>query len=215
VRLGIPRGEDGFGKQVLCDCRSRQRTPHGETVLAAVTRADLRIPLHYRDASLEMWPAGSPVMAAAHWCSHWPPRKPFLVLTGPVGTGKTTAACGVLRAVQERHGLAGAFWPVVELMDRMRATHNEDATETIGDIEAELRRAAVLVLDDLGVERGTDFASERLTKLIDECYRAYRPLVVTTNASPAELGARMSSRLREEKVTVVVPLVGRDRRVSA
>ena len=50
-----------------------------------------------------------------------------------------------------------------------------------------LMRAELLVLDDLGAERGTDFALEKVYDIIDSRYRLHRPMILTTNLTLDEM----------------------------
>lgn len=176
------------------------------------------LPRRYRDVALEDWqPAnGLPRVRCASYVAAWPPAQPLLMLAGEKGTGKTMLACAILRRAWERHGVRGQFWPIIELLDRYRRTADEArAVETLDDVDEALRRVELLVLDDLGAHRSTDFAEERLFALIDWRYREGQPLVVTSNASLLELAPRVRSRLADAAVSVVVPFAGPDRRPQA
>ena len=100
-----------------------------------------------------------------------------LVLAGSVGTGKTHLATALLvRAIQS--GQQGLSRSVPALMNRLRSFGPR------GDYQEVLNaaiRCDVLVLDDLGAERCTDWVGEQLYILIDERYTANRHTVVTTN----------------------------------
>jgi len=130
-----------------------------------------------------------------------------LVLLGPVGTGKTHAAVAAVRAAHDR-GADVAFAPVVELLDELRPGGPEHAL-------AEYAHADVLVLDDLGSERPTEWTGERLYALINRRWLEERPTVATTNLDPDPLreavGDRVFSRLVGNDA-VVLRLTGKDRR---
>lgn len=134
-----------------------------------------------------------------------------LVLSGAPGTGKTHLAVGVLAArfdawlteyperVREVEASDGSvvasvrpdfdlrFVVVPTLLDELRrAIHYRDSLDPLpGLIGADL-----LVLDDLGREKVTDWATERLYVLVNERYNHRRPTIVTTNYSPGELAER-------------------------
>jgi DNA replication protein DnaC len=57
-----------------------------------------------------------------------------------------------------------------------------------------LREAKLTVLDDLAIERGTDWVQEKLYELIDPRYRARQPTVGTTNAGPKALEEQIGRR---------------------
>lgn len=159
-----------------------------------------RVPIKFRQKRIEDWlPAdGGPRLRVEDWIAEWPVRKPLLFLMGDKGAGKTHLACGILRRAYERYRIRGQFWSVIDLLDRYRATFDRDtATETVAQIDEELRRSPLLVLDDYGAENETDYASERVFRLVDERYREHKPLVVTTNVSVLALNERIRRRFRD------------------
>lgn len=179
--------------------------------------ARMRIPARFRECRIASWQPDNarPRLACQAYALSWPPAKPLLLLTGDKGRGKTHLACGVVREVFERHGVRGQFWPVVDQLDRYRATFDADrATETVEQVDAQLRRLDLIVLDDLGTQKSTEWAEERLYRLVDERYRDMRPLVVTTNVTLQEMPDRVMSRLADGAVSTVVQFVGTDRRLT-
>jgi DNA replication protein DnaC len=145
-----------------------------------------------------------------------------LVLAGNVGTGKTHLAAALLiEAIHERK--QGLFRSVPSLMKRLRSFG------PMGDYQEVLNAAiecGVLVLDDLGAEKCTDWVGEQLYMIVNERYIAQRQTVVTTNfPTPSGLidhlgrdtaanyiGQRIVSRLCE--MGAWVTLRGADRRIQ-
>jgi len=128
-------------------------------------------------------------------------------------SGKTHLAAAVLRRIFEEHGKRGQFWPVIDLLDRYRATFDsERATETVEAIDQELRRAEVLVLDDFGANKATEWVEERLFRVVDERYRDMRPLVVTSNVGLLGLPDRVKSRFTDASVAQIAIFDGPDMR---
>lgn len=215
VRFARRRGEDGFGRAHPClACAGSPALAESPERVAQ----RMRIPAKFREARISTWlpDNGRPRLAAQTYVVCWPPEKPLLLLSGTKGVGKTHLACGILHEVFERHGQRGQFWPVVDLLDRYRATYDEDrATETVEAVDAQLRQLAVLILDDFGAHKSSEWAEERLFRLIDERYRDLRPLVVTTNAGLLELPDRVKSRLSDGSCSTLVQVSGPDRRTGA
>ena len=125
---------------------------------------------------------------------------PILFFSGRTGCGKTHLAVAIGRRLVER-GVSVRYWYTPELVERLRLA-------TVGKIEddpmEECRQARVLILDDLGAQRQTDFAVEQLTLLVDERHRGAktgRRLVVATNQTPKRMaeagpgGDRLASRI--------------------
>jgi DNA replication protein DnaC len=147
----------------------------------------------------------------AQWIDdrRWSRQGENLLLSGPVGTGKTGLAIGALWAIHEfGPGYGGAFWSVPDLLDAMRPGAPEPDPMTW------CRNTGVLVLDDLGVEKASDWVRERLYVLVDARYGGERPTIVTTNRDlpglAETLGERIVSRLAECMTVVFVD--GPDRR---
>jgi DNA replication protein DnaC len=147
---------------------------------------------------------------SANWCDSFG-RNVFL--HGPVGCGKTYAAVAMLKSfVTERRRL-GAFANVPELFENLRSSYDSE-TE---DPRPQLIASPLLVLDDLCVERSTDWAREQLYVLINTRYNEERLTIYTSNVGidqVAELyGEQTASRIVEN--CSIVKMEGPDRRTPA
>ena len=122
-----------------------------------------------------------------------------LWLEGGVGTGKTTVAAAV--AVRARYaGLSFAFWRHSQLLQHVRTQAFQlDRPErmVLGDFAA----VDLLVIDDLGGDKSTDWGQQTLCDLLDMRIDAALPVLVTTNfgeeALREHVGERALSRLYE------------------
>lgn len=173
------------------------------------------IPQRYQGVLLENWTTNvnaSQRDVTFNYTTSYPARLPWLLLAGAKGGGKTHMACVVANEVVRRHGKTAAFWPCADLMDRYYATLKDGADETVEMIDQELRGADVLILDDYGAENGTEFARSRLFRIVDERYRLFRPLVVTTNLAPEALDERAYDRMRDVRTCTVVTFTENQRR---
>lgn len=130
-----------------------------------------------------------------------------LVIFGAVGVGKSRIACAAIRKANE-NGMAIGFFPAGELLDEMRPGGSGECVSKVGALD-------VLVIDDLGVEKVTDWTSERMDLLINRRWLNQKPTIVTTNLEPEALAAHLGERAYSRLVgdgSVVLKLTGADRR---
>jgi DNA replication protein DnaC len=165
---------------------------------------DMKVPPRYRDAKIT-----EPVVT--EWVQEYlAGQRQSLYICGPVGTGKTYLAWAALMAVLALAPIPPertSGWQVVDWLDACRPGGDPDAYD-------DTKRAGLLLLDDVGAHKGTDWTNERLYALIDIRYINMRPTIYTSNLSAQEitavLGERVASRLAED--ALIVPLLGADRR---
>lgn len=139
---------------------------------------------------------------------------PSLLLIGGTGSGKTYQAYGAIRALA--YSGAGFSWQFVTAADlyaQLRPRHRVDSEE---EFERFLR-VTVLVLDDLGAAKATEWTEEVNYRLINWRYEHELPTLITSNVSPNQLvsalGDRVASRLVEMADRVVIK--AGDRRLSS
>lgn len=151
-----------------------------------------------------------------------------LLLYGPVGTGKTHLCVGAGRAYEREAALEEivdergfhkmrtrpartvAYWPVLDLAGAFRDAAGGDSPSP----EHACRSADLLILDDWGAERTTDFVLEALERIVDARYRAMKPMMIATNMTPMQISERYGDRAlsRWAQDGRIVELQGRDRR---
>lgn len=136
---------------------------------------------------------------------------PSLLLLGPTGTGKTFEAWGAIRAL----AASGArftfqFTTAADLYAKLRPRHGVDSER---EFETYLK-TSVLVVDDLGAAKSSEWVEEVNYRLINTRYEQGLPTLCTSNVPVKQLadhlGDRVTSRLTEMAMRVV--LEGQDRR---
>jgi DNA replication protein DnaC len=132
-----------------------------------------------------------------------------LLLRGSEGTGKTHLAVAVLKGVMER-GYNGLFWNVPDLfLELRRMMTGELGVSSEAEIIDATRRTDLLVLDDLGAERTSDYTIDRIYTIINSRYSEDRATIVTTNCNLQDLADRLgratTSRLHEMCVDLTFP----------
>ena len=105
-----------------------------------------------------------------------------MLLWGDVGTGKSFIAGCIANALLDR-GVPVLMTNFARILNRLTDFSAGDRNAYIDD----LNRFQLLIIDDLGVERNSEFAREQVFNIIDSRYRAKLPLIVTTNLPLQEL----------------------------
>lgn len=116
----------------------------------------------------------------------------WLILQGDVGTGKSHLAFAVANyRIQQAQAVYIAAVP--DMLDVLRSAFNDegDAFEKRFDL---IRSTPLLILDDLGSEKGSDWANERLYMIFNYRYQKRLPMLITTNDSLA-LGTKIDRRI--------------------
>jgi DNA replication protein DnaC len=99
---------------------------------------------------------------------------------GPVGTGKTSLAILVAKAARDA-GRSYAVYPVPRLLAEIKRTFDRDASDSYMSFFRRLCTVDILVLDDLGAEKQTEWVLEQLYSIVNERWQDRRSIVVTTN----------------------------------
>lgn len=185
-------------------------------------------------------PGNKQQRAALESCQQYSLEKLFsgvgLYLFGPCGTGKTHLTVATVRALMEAspdlfgarqdetstiydpvqedyRGLYCSFFSVVELLDLWKP--GSDAKRQRGDwFFYRAKTDDLVVLDDIGAEKASEWTGDRLYAVVDARYRNQKATIFTTNCSEKELVdngyGRIVSRIFE--MTEQVPVIGPDHR---
>jgi DNA replication protein DnaC len=134
---------------------------------------------------------------------------------GAVGTGKTHIAY----AIAKQHDQATQwtkFWNVTELLFEIREDFKRSPEEKRGRADSLLDFTGLLILDDIGAEKPTDFVAETLYMIINNRYNHKFPTVFTSNLHLAELAERIGDRTasRIAEMSRIFELSGKDRRLN-
>jgi DNA replication protein DnaC len=170
---------------------------------AALSRWATAVPYRYRDATT----THPDITAWADRTARDVRSGGFLVVNGSIGTGKTHQAYGALRRIAESGPKYFAMIATTapDMYGRLRPKGSDKGSE---HELRQLARIQLLLLDDLGTEKLSEFTEEATYRLLNERYNECLPLIITTNlpirsADPAtpdlagHLGDRLASRLAQ------------------
>lgn len=107
-------------------------------------------------------------------------RNQGLLLFGDVGTGKTYAAACIANYLLERK-VPVVMTSFVKLIESVKTMESETV------LMSKLNKAQLLIIDDLGAERNTDFALEKVYNIVDSRYRARMPVIFTSNLKLSDM----------------------------
>jgi DNA replication protein DnaC len=196
-----------------CRCRSEERR---ERLLAAA-----HLPRRYERCSFANYQPvsgnGTQLQAfnyAFKLVDEYPAVDRGLLFMGPVGTGKTHLSTAILRGLIEK-GIPCLFYEFGALLKEIQNSYNPVSQTSELKVLAPVYETELLVLDELGAVKPTDWVRDTMTQIIGKRYNDRKLTVFTTNytderAGPSgetledRVGARLRSRLCEMCRTVVV-----------
>lgn len=117
-----------------------------------------------------------------NYVNHWRQMRDNntgLLLWGDVGCGKSHAAACIANALID-HGIPVLVTSFPKIIAELQGNYQVNRNEYLRSFQ----RFSLLVLDDFGVERSSDYVFETMFSIIDERYKSGKPLIITTNLTP-------------------------------
>ena len=116
-----------------------------------------------------------------------------LLLMGPCGVGKTHIAVAALKQIVWR-GHSGAFYDYRELLKQIQDSYNPESQSTEMSVLEPVLKADVVLLDDIGAGKSSDWVRETVGHILNSRYNEKRATIMTTNYLDKELTDRMREK---------------------
>lgn len=190
-----PVANGGVRKVARCDCQTAARA---ERLLAAA-----HIPARYEHCELDNFetlgrqPLASGLLAARRFVEEYPVQREGLLIVGDIGVGKTHLAVGILKLLMRDKSIGCLFYDYRELLKDIQNSFNPSVAETEMDILRPVFETEVLLIDELGAVKPTDWKWDTISDIINRRYNAQKTTLFTTNfPDEAESGLAGSNDLR-------------------
>jgi len=197
--LRVIERPDGTRAAQECTCRGERRA------MKQVSSA--RIPERYQHCTLDSYEPSykgqnkglqAALMQARSFVRGYPldTGGNGLLLTGSIGVGKTHLAVGMLQALIQERGAKGLFWDYRDLLKAVQHSYNPAVATTEHDVLRPVFEAEVLVLDELGANRPTEWVWDTVAHILNTRYNDRRTTIITTNYANLPPGGEMSVGVR-------------------
>ncbi|MFN2500821.1 MAG: ATP-binding protein [Pyrinomonadaceae bacterium] len=195
----------------ICTCRKR-RSQHGQF-------ASVRLPkrydgFHFHNYKPQTTSQSGAFKYATRLAMEYPAVDRGLLLMGSVGVGKTHLAVSILKGLTER-GFTCLFYEFGSLLKEIQDSYNPNTHTSELGVLAPVLDADVLVLDELGASKPTDWVRDTMAHVINTRYNDKKLTIFTTNYLEERrndreeiledrIGTRLRSRLYEMCKTVMI-----------
>ena len=208
----------------LCSCQQRKRQNERDQLREYQKQLDVRRlkteglqDRLLRECSFEKAKPTPYLERAQRYVCNWKEvqeKNHGFLFWGAVGTGKSYLAACIANALMEQ-GVPVLMTSLPKLLNQMGGMYPQERCRYLSS----LAKYQLLILDDFGIERSTEYALEQIFLIVDERYKAKQPLILTTNLTlkdfqnpPDAAKARIYSRILE--MCVPFRFEGADRRLE-
>jgi DNA replication protein DnaC len=205
--------KDGETSATRCECRLASE--------AHRLLAEARIPKRYNHCEFENFEEGhdeslvSAIRKARRFVEDFPIQKHGILFLGPCGVGKTHLAIAIIKRLIREKRVRCLFYDFRELLKEIQNSYNAVSGTSEMSVLEPVLTSEMLVLDDLGAEKSSEWVGDTLSYIINHRYNNELATIITSNfpeerKKPGEeilaerIGTRLRSRLFEMCTTICI-----------
>ncbi|HEO8934552.1 TPA: ATP-binding protein [Serratia marcescens] len=166
-------------------------------------KSDLQIPERFSECTFENYvpdceEAKRALKVCQAYASKWPERLQRgggLVMCGKPGTGKNHLALAIAKSVIESHQSPAAFTTALKIAREYKSTWSKTSTRTEDEVIRQFTRPDLLIIDEIGVQFGSEAEKLIMFEIINTRYERMRPTILISNQSKEELSAFIGERV--------------------
>jgi len=171
---------DAEGREAVKRCECFQKSQLERLV------GNSNIPARYESCSFENFDAITPKLdlvktLAKRFVEDYPVVDCGLLILGPCGVGKTHLAVSILKALIYKHGSVALFYDFRDLLKKIQNCYNPISHSSEMQILDPVLRSEVVVLDDLGSERPTEWVRDTFAYILNTRYNQKLTTLITSN----------------------------------
>ena len=206
----MPSGEPDYGRLIPCVCARQESANKRASRLHALSNLGSLSKLTFDN----LLPAGrnnSPVSQKLFRLALDEIRKfaenpqGWIVLVGPVGSGKTHLSCAVAN-YRIDHGYPAFYITVAELLDHLRSAFNPNSEIEYDELFEQIKDSQLLILDNLNYSGTTAWSKGKLDQLLEHRFNGRLPTLITTSMAVEEFDNDYAGHINDPEVSKVLIL---------
>jgi len=199
-----PYAVDDFKKDLKCSLCSREEK-------IGYLRELAKIPLRFEDCSFDNFDKTKEKEIVKSYADKFQELKKVgasLVLCGSTGRGKTHLSCALINKLIEDDLVKCIYAKAFDVLRDIKDTYSKSSNHNFSEVQKKYARIELLVIDEVGVQFGSDTEKQILFEIINERYENLLPTILVTNLSLVNLkefaGDRVIDRMKEGGGKVII-----------